>query len=135
MNYTVELKDGVAVVHCKPAFTYEDGVEALTGIVEADWREDMLHLLVVDEGSTFSPTRDGIKVLAGLMDRILEKDGARIAIVVTRIVHYGIGRIIEARAGHGGQVRVFLKEEAARQWLGMSGSGEEIPTDEVRSTG
>jgi hypothetical protein len=86
----------------------------------------MRALLILDKGSAFSPTREGIQTMAGLMDRILSDEEALIAIVVTKVVHYGIGRVIEARVGGGtGRVRVFLKEEAARQWLALSAEDSE----------
>ena len=118
MNYTVEFIDGVAEVKCERSFTFEDAVDALTEVVNAPYREDIRALLVLDEGSAFSPTREGLRTITGLMDQLLELEGVVIAIVVSKVVHYGIGRVTEVRAGHGsGRVRVFLKEEAARQWI------------------
>ena len=120
MNYTLGFSDGVAELRCPPHFTHEDGVEALSEIVAAPWLSEMTSLVILDSGSAFSPTHEGVKELTGLMDEILSREQVRIAIVVAKVVHYGIGRVIEARVGHGsGRVRVFLKEEAARQWLGM----------------
>ena len=121
MNYEVRFSKGVAELHCARQFKYEDGVEALSEIIAAPWRAEIECLLIMDGGSTFSPTREGIRTLSTLMDEILSAEGVRIAIVVSKVVHYGIGRVIEARVEHGGErVRVFLKEEAARTWLGIS---------------
>ena len=118
MNYTLGFSDGVAELRCLPQFTYEDGVEALSEIVAAPWLSEMTELVILDSGSAFSPTREGVNELTGLMDEILSSERVRIAIVVTKVVHYGIGRVLEARVGRGsGRVRVFLREEAARQWL------------------
>jgi hypothetical protein len=126
MNYTLGFAEGIAELACEPAFTYEDGESALTEVIEASWRPDMRALLILDEGSAFSPTRDGLQTLAGLMDAILSNEEVLIAIVVAKVVHYGIGRVLEARVGRGtGRVRVFLKEEAARQWLAKPPSGSE----------
>lgn len=124
MNYALTFSDGLAEMRCTQEFVYDDAVAALTEIVDAPWRPEMSHLLVIDEGSAFSPTREGIKTMAELMDTILESERVLIAIVVAKIVHYGVGRVFEARVAHGsGRLRVFLREEAARQWLAAAGSG------------
>jgi hypothetical protein len=121
MNYRLDFADGVAELTCEPSFTYEDGVGALAEIIEAPGRADMRALLILDRGSAFSPTREGIRTLTDLMDELLSTESVVIAIVVSKVVHYGIGRVLEARAGQGsGRVRVFLKEEAARQWIADS---------------
>ena len=121
MNYTLGFSDGVTELRCPPHFTYEDGVEALSEIVAAPWLGEMTSLIILDSGSAFSPTREGVKELTGLMDEILAREKVRIAIVVAKVVHYGIGRVLEARVGRGsGRVRVFLKEQAARKWLGIA---------------
>jgi hypothetical protein len=120
MNYAVTFSEEVAELRCFKEFVYEDGVAALTEITNAPWRGDMRSLVILDEGSAFSPKRDEIKVVQVLMETILSDERVRIAIVVAKIVHYGIGRVFESRVGHGeGRVRVFLKEEAARQWLSV----------------
>jgi hypothetical protein len=118
MKYSLRFANGLAELTCEPSFTYEDGVKALTEVIEAPWRLDMRALLILDQGSAFSPTREGIQALVGLMDTILTNEKVLMAIVVAKVVHYGIGRVLEARVGGGtGRVRVFLKEEAARQWV------------------
>jgi hypothetical protein len=120
MTFEITYADGVAVLRCTKDFTYEDAVRALGEVVAAPWRGEMRSLLVLDDGSAFSPTRDGVKVVGGLMDAILEGEGVRIAVVVAKVVHYGIGRMIEARTDRGSRrMRVFLSEEAARNWLGI----------------
>jgi len=124
VNYTLDLEGRTAVVRCWREFAFDDAIGVFRDILAAEWRSEMRDVLVLDEGSAFSPTREGIRELTGLMDEAVSKEGARIAIVVSRIVHYGIGRIIEARYPHAGMVRVFLREEAARQWL-ESGKYEE----------
>lgn len=121
MKYTLEFSEGVAQIRCLKQFDMSDGVDVLTELLDAPWRDDMSCLLILDEGSAFSPTRDDISTLTRLLDTILSDGRVRIAIVVTKIVHYGIGRVLEARADRGGgRVRVFLREEAARQWLGIA---------------
>jgi hypothetical protein len=121
MEYEVTFADGIAELRCYKEFAFEDGLEALSEVAGAPWLSEMRALLILDEGSAFSPTRDGIRQLKVVMDRILSDERVRIAIVVARIVHYGIGRVLEARVDEGsGRVRVFLKEDAARQWLDAS---------------
>ncbi|MFH1866295.1 MAG: hypothetical protein ABIK85_10460 [Candidatus Eisenbacteria bacterium] len=94
MKYELTFSEGVGKLRCLKEFRFEDGVNAL---------------------------REVIKKIKGLLDAILSNEGVRIAIVVNRIVHYGIGRVIETRAAQGsGRIRVFLVAEAARQWLDIA---------------
>ena len=119
MNYTLSFVGGIGELVCRPSFTYQDGVSALQAVLDSPWRDEMRGLLVLDEGSAFSPTAEDIGTVVALMNRILELEDVRIAIVVAKIVHYGIGRVLEARIGpRDGRVRVFLRAEAAREWLG-----------------
>jgi hypothetical protein len=121
MSYTLTFKDGVAEFRCTKDFDVDGVIGALREVVDAPWRSRMTCLLVVDEGSSFSPGREGIRQMMGLVDEILSNESVRIAIVVEKIVHYGIGRVLESRADHGsGRLRVFLMEDAARKWLGIA---------------
>ena len=123
MNYSVTFLGEVAELRCFKTFTFKNGLAALTEVIDAPWRPRMRSLLILDEGSEFSPTRDGIRKLKDLMDTILSSDEVKIAVVIAEVVHFGIGRAIEDRVDPSGErVRVFLREEAAREWLSAAAS-------------
>ncbi len=118
LTYEIEYRDGLATVRVFPDAGTAECMQALNEVINAPWRGELLCLLILDEGSAISPTRDELGDIKKLMDTVLSGPDVKIAVVVTKIVHFGIGRVFEARLSGAGRMRVFMNEQAAREWLG-----------------
>lgn len=119
MNYTIEVEGDQATLRCRPEFTGKDALAALTEVELAPWAPGLRTLLVLDQGSALKLSKDDTRRVAESLRSILRNQKLRIALVVVRQVHYGIGRMLEVTSGTGGRrFRVFMDERAARDWLG-----------------
>ena len=79
---------------------------------------DLAHINAIDQHSAFDPSKEELAQIAELFLSLLAGQDLRIAVVVSKLVHYGIGRMVEALAGtQGDRFRVFMEEEEARAWL------------------
>ena len=77
-----------------------------------------LRILIVDPGSEFNPSAADVKRVVGLWSGLFEGVPTRVALVVARDLHYGLGRMIAVFAeGIHLPFGLFREEEAARAWL------------------
>ncbi len=116
--YEITYDNGLATLNVSAEAATAECVQALNEITAAPWHSEMQCVLILDEGSAFSPTREELGKIKTLLDDVLCGPDVKMAIVVARVVHFGIGRVIEARVDAAGRVRVFMNEQAAREWLG-----------------
>jgi hypothetical protein len=119
MNYAIKVEGDSATLSCRPEFTSRDAVAALTEIELAPWTPGLRTLLVIDRGSALKFSKDDTRRIAEILRSILRNQRLRIALVVSKQLHYGIGRMLEVTSGTGGRrFRVFMEERAAHDWLG-----------------
>jgi len=119
MNYTIKVEGDSATLSCRPESTGKDALAALTEIDLAPWTPGLRTLLVIDRGSALTLSKDDTRRIAEVLRSILRNQRLRIALVVSRQLHYGIGRVLEVTSGTGGRrFRVFMEEGAAHDWLG-----------------
>lgn len=76
-------------------------------------------LLIIDYGTKFSPSTENVREFAQHIHTLFTDIFTRIALVVQKNFHYGLGRIAEvfSKAGEH-QFGVFRDESEARKWLG-----------------
>jgi len=115
--YEMDYKDGLVTLRVLPNAGTADCLTAFNEVINAPWHREMLCLLILDEGSAFSPSREELTDIKQLLAVVLSNADAKMAIVVRKVVHCGIGRALEARVDAAGRVRVFMNEQAAREWL------------------
>lgn len=94
--------------------------ELFREIARTDLNDPFPRVLITDEGSPFAPSIADIRTIVGLWRELWSDSGVRIALIVARELHYGLGRVFEAFAGASNiSFRVFRPggEAAARDWL------------------
>ncbi len=113
-----------------------DGFLALVDEIDEDpaFRTG-LPLLIEDRNSNFNLNPSQTRRMARVFDEVRSRFSDRIAVVVVRNVHFGLGRATEILTEPMQfQFRVFRVLRDARYWLGIeegSGTGttEDHPTD------
>ena len=118
MNYTIGLEGETVILACNKEFNLADGIEALTKILNNPSFSSATGLLILDPGSLMNPSMEETRKISNLFTSLLGSPFLRIALVVSKIVHFGIGRMTEALADPGkGRFKVFRSEKDAREWL------------------
>jgi 3'-phosphoadenosine 5'-phosphosulfate sulfotransferase (PAPS reductase)/FAD synthetase len=82
-----------------------------------------IQILIVDHGSEFEPSREEVQDLARGWGSIFRDVPVRIALLVDKDIHYGLGRMISVYAGqHDLPFDVFRHSLDALQWLSRDAS-------------
>jgi hypothetical protein len=77
-----------------------------------------MKILIVDNGSEFEPSREEVQDLARGWGAIFRDVPVRIALLVEKDIHYGLGRMVSVYAGqHDLPFDVFRHSLDALQWL------------------
>ncbi len=77
-----------------------------------------LQILIVDHGSEFEPSREDVRELVRGWGAIFRGVPVRIALLVEKDIHYGLGRMASVYAEqHGLPFDVFRHSLDALQWL------------------
>jgi len=77
-----------------------------------------IQILIVDNGSEFEPSREEVQDLARGWGAIFRDVPVRIALLVEKDIHYGLGRMVSVYAGqHDLPFDVFRHSLDALQWL------------------
>ena len=118
MNYTIKLEGETVVLTCVKEFDFTDGIDVLTKIKNKQKYSSATGLLILDPGSLMNPNMEETRKISTLFTSLLESPFQGIALVVSKMVHFGIGRMTEALADPvNGRFKVFRSEQAAREWL------------------
>ena len=82
-----------------------------------------LQILIVDHGSEFEPNREEVQELARGWGAIFQDVPVRIALLVDKDIHYGLGRMISVYAKqHDLPFDVFRHSLDAMHWLSQGPS-------------
>ena len=82
-----------------------------------------IQILIVDHGSEFEPSREEVQDLARGWGAIFRDVPVRIALLVDKDIHYGLGRMISVYAGqHDLPFDVFRHSLDAMLWLSQGTS-------------
>jgi hypothetical protein len=118
MGVSYRIEKDVAVVTNSGSFTNLDVEETLLALTQDQDCKPGMRVLFIDKGSNYNPPEHGPKEAAYILDLLVPRISERIAIVVTKDVHFGIARMIEVYCeAHEVTFKVFRKEQAARHWL------------------
>lgn len=87
-----------------------------------------LQILIVDHGSEFEPSLDEVQELAKGWGAIFRDIPVRIALLVDKDIHYGLGRMASVYAEqHDLPLDVFRHSLDAMQWLSKDDS-DDLPS-------
>ncbi len=87
-----------------------------------------LQILIVDHGSEFEPSREEVQELARGWGAIFREIPVRIALLVEKDIHYGLGRMASVYAEqHDLPFDVFRHSLDAMQWLSKDDS-DDLPS-------
>jgi len=118
MALTYSVEDNRALVVAEGDFTFDDIQAAFSDVRSECADSETFRILIVDHASAFDPSEDEVRELAKFWGRLFRGVPTRIALVVARELHYGIGRMIEVYARPTDfRFRVFREEDEGRAWL------------------
>ena len=121
MGLAIERTDGVVVVHADGDVDMAEVREVFSSLAPDAADDGPMRILVDDRGSSFAPGFDGITQLHHFWSSIFSANPTRIAIVVAKDVHFGMGRQLSAMASAGPpEISVFRNRDEARDWLDAS---------------
>ena len=121
MVFPIELENDLVIIAEETGqVEHVDIVETLAFLADNSSSYPNKSLLIIDSGSDYNPSREELQQFIDLIKLLLETTFSRIALVVSKIVHYGLGRITEGFTGvEKGQFCVFKDEQEARDWLSI----------------
>jgi len=118
MGLTYSIERDFVTVLSEGSFDVEHVLSTFSRIRSECDTASPIRILIVDLGSAFAPTRDEIQDLVGYWSALFRDAHARIALVVERELHYGIGRVAAVYAdSHALPFRVFRSRADADHWL------------------
>ena len=125
MALTYTIKDSRAFVVTEGDFTFDDIKSAFANVRSECAGNGTCQILVIDHASAFDPSEDEVREIAKFWGGLFRDVPTRIALVVAKDLHYGIGRMIEVLA-HPTEFRfrVFRDEVEGRAWLYAGGDDD-----------
>jgi hypothetical protein len=122
MTFPIVVEGGlVTVATDKDSVTHQEIVATMMHFIAQGSRYRKKQLLILDPGSGYNPSIDEVRQFAGLVRQVLGDIFTHVALVVSRELHYGLGRMTEVITGFGKEgFRVFRTEEDARSWLNQA---------------
>jgi hypothetical protein len=118
MGLTYSIENELTTVIAKGAFSVRD-VHASFAKIRSEFDGAMpLKILIVDRGSEFDPSQKEVQELAKGWGDIFRDVPVRIALLVDKDLHYGLGRMASVYAEqHDVPLDVFRHSLDALQWL------------------
>ncbi len=118
MGLTYSIEKELTTVIAEGSFSV-DHVHAAFSKIQSEFDGSApLQILIVDHGSEFEPSREEIQELARGWGAIFRDVPVRIALLVDKDIHYGLGKMASVYAGqHGLPFDVFRHSLDALQWL------------------
>ena len=116
LSYSVERE--LVTVIAEGSFGVDQVYTAFSRIRSAFDGSAPLQILIVDRGSEFEPSREDVQELARGWGEIFRNVPVRIALLVEKDLHYGLGRMTAVYAKqHDLPFDVFRHSLDALQWL------------------
>jgi hypothetical protein len=123
MGLTYSIEKEFAMVIAEGSFSVGDILAAFSKIQSEFDGSAPLQILIVDHGSEFEPSREEVQELARGWGAIFRDAPVRIALLVDKDIHYGLGRMISVYAEqHDLPFDVFRHSLDALQWLSQDAS-------------
>ncbi len=118
MGLTYSIEKEFTTVIAEGSFTVQDVHAAFSKIRSEFDGSTPLQILIVDHGSEFEPSREEVQELARGWGAIFHDVPVRIALLVDKDIHYGLGRMASVYAEqHDLPFDVFRHSLDALQWL------------------
>lgn len=117
-KWAVRIQGHIAEIEWFKAPEVDDFNQAANALIgHKDYRRG-LALLVIDRGTEFNPTKEGIEQIVTLLAAHTQHFDRHIAIAVEKESHFGLVRLFAARAEkHGLVLMPFRQVDEARMWL------------------
>ena len=123
MGLTYSIEKELTTVIAEGSFSVGDVHAAFSEIRSEFDGSTPLKVLIVDHGSEFEPSRVEVQELARGWGAIFHDVPVRIALLVERDIHYGLGRMVSVYAKqHDLPFDVFRHSLDAMQWLSQDPS-------------
>jgi hypothetical protein len=123
MGLTYSIEKEFAMVIAEGSFSVGDILAAFSKIESEFDGSAPLQILIVDHGSEFEPSREQAQELAGGWGAIFRDIPVRIALLVGKDIHYGLGRMVSVYAEqHDLLFNVFRHSLDALRWLSIGAS-------------
>ena len=118
MGLTYSIEKDLTTVIAEGSFSVSHVHAAFAKIRSEFDGSTPLQILIVDHGSEFEPSREEVQELARGWGAIFRDVPVRIALLVDRDIHYGLGRMASVYAEqHDLPFDVFRHSLDALQWL------------------
>ncbi len=126
MGLSYSTRDAIVTLVADGDFDLDQVASAFSEICATSQPSSSVRVLIDDGGSSFTPDTPDLKALVHLWSGLSEVTPLRIALLVARRLHYGLGRMLGVFAeGRGFSFSVFSDRAAALDWLGKSGASAE----------
>jgi hypothetical protein len=126
LTYSIE-KEFITVI-AEGSFSVGHVLETFSEIRSEFDGSRPLQILIVDHGSGFEPSREEVQELAKGWGAIFHDTPVRIALLVDKDIHYGLGRMASVYAEqHDLPLDVFRHSLDAMQWLSKDDS-DDLPS-------
>ena len=123
MGLTYSVEKEFATVIAEGSFSVSHVHAAFSEIRSESDGSTPLQILIVDHGSEFEPSREEVQELARGWGAIFRDAPVRIALLVDKDIHYGLGRMVSVYAEqHDLPFDVFRHSLDALQWLSKDAS-------------
>jgi hypothetical protein len=110
--------DLVTVATEKDSVTHEEVVATMMHFIAQASRYRNKQLLILDPGSGYNPSVNEVRHFSDLLRQVLGDIFTHVALVVSRELHYGLGRMTEVITGFRKEgFRVFRTTADALTWL------------------
>ena len=119
--FPVKVENDLVIINTESRqVEHADVVETLTFLADNASDYQNKKLLILDPGSDYNPSPEALQHFINLIKLLLAKAFAQIALVVSKDLHYGLGRMTEGQIEtEKGEFCVFKNEEEARDWLSV----------------
>jgi hypothetical protein len=119
MTFPIDVGENLVTVRTdNGSVTQEEIISTMSHFIDRASHYRNKQLLILDPGSGYNPSIDEVRQFAGLLRQVLGEIFTHVALVVSRELHYGLGRMTEVITGFGKQgFRVFRTKEDALTWL------------------
>jgi hypothetical protein len=123
MGLTYSIEKELTTVIAEGSFSVDHVHAAFSEIRSEFDGSTPLQILIVDHGSEFEPSREEVQELARGWGAIFRDVPVRIALLVDKDIHYGLGRMASVYAEqHDLPFDVFRHSLDALQWLSQDAS-------------
>jgi hypothetical protein len=118
--------DMVTVDTSRVSVTHQEVVATMMYFIAQASHYRKKQLLIVDPGSGYNPSMNEVRQFADLLRRALGDIFTHVALVVSRELHYGLGRMTEVITGfHKEGFRVFRTKQEALAWLAQARTADQ----------